>query len=309
MSHGLQQDGLRLGDSLLEADAGRRLEGHLVGVNGMIGAVVHCNTHIDHGVTGKHAVLHGLLDALVDGRDEAARDVATNDLVHELVAVAGVGLDAQPAVAKLSGTAGLLLVTALGGRNATDGLAVGDAQLDRMGGDAGAVLQAVKQDADLCLADCGDDGLAGVLVALDLERGICVGRLVQEVVELALGAALVGLDGDAVERVGEAELRRLHLAGDGEGVAGHGLQLGDDNDVAGRGLLDVRGLAAGHAVQVAKALALARTRVDELQAGSQRTSQDLEEGESAVLRVVERLEDEGDGAIVVRGDVQLLAVD
>ena len=58
-----------------------------------------------------------------------------------------------------------------------------------------------------------------------------------------------------------------------------------------------------------EALALARTSVDELQAGSQRAGKDLEEGESTVLRVVERLEDEGDGAVVIRGDVELLAVD
>ena len=175
--------------------------------------------------------------------------------------------------------------------------------------DARAVLQAVEKDADLRLSDRGDDGLAGVLVTLDLEGGIGVGALLEEGVELALGAAGVGLDGDAVERVGEAELRRLDLAGHGEGVAGHGLELGHHHDVARSGARHVGGLLAAHLVEVAKALGLARARVGELDARRDGAGQHLEEGEAPVLRVVEGLEGKHHGALVVLGDVELLAVD
>ena len=60
---------------------------------------------------------------------------------------------------------------------------------------------------------------------------------------------------------------------------------------------------------MAKALALAGTGVDELEARGDGAGQDLEEGQLAVLRVVQALEDEGHGAVVVRGDVELLTVD
>ena len=227
VGHGLKQHGLGLVDGLLEANAGGSLEGHLVGVDGVIGALVDGDLHVDHGEAGQDAIAHGLLDALVDGGDEAARDVAAHDLVNKLVASARVGLHAQPAVSVLAGAAGLLLVATLGRGHAADGLAVRNLERHGVGRHAGTGLKAVKQHADLRLANGGDHGLAGVLVALHLEGGVGVRTLLEEGVELALGAAGVGLDGNAVERVGEAEGRGLDLARDGEGVARLGLKLGN----------------------------------------------------------------------------------
>ena len=235
--------------------------------------------------------------------------MAADDLVHELVARARVRLDAQVAVAELAGAARLLLVAALGGGDAADGLAVRDAQAHGVRGDAGAVLEAVEQDGDLRLADRGDDRLAGLLVAVDLEGRVGLGGLLEEGVHLALAAALVGLDRDAVEGVGEAELGGLDLAGRGEGVAGERVELGHDADVAGGAGLHVARLAAHHAVQVREALALAGARAGELGAGRDGAGEHLEEGEAAVLRVGEGLEDEGDRTVVVGRDVELLAVD
>ena len=60
---------------------------------------------------------------------------------------------------------------------------------------------------------------------------------------------------------------------------------------------------------MAEALVLARARVGELDARRDGAGQHLEEGEAAVLRVVEGLERKHHGALVVLGDVQLLAVD
>ena len=306
--HRLEKHGLCLVDCLLEADARRGLEGHLVGVDGVIRALVDGDLDVDHRVAGEHAVLHGLLDALVDGGDEAARNVAADDLIDELVTRAGVRLDAEPTIAVLAGAAGLLLVAALGGGDSADGLAVRDAQGNGVRRHAGARLEAVEQDADLRLADGGDDGLAGVLVTIDLEGRVCVSGLLEEGVELALGSALIGLDGNAVERVGEAERGGLDLAGHAEGVARLGLELGNDDDVASGGGRDVRGVLAAHEIQVTEALGLTRAGVGELDAGGKGACQDLEEGKAAVLRVVQGLEGKGDGTVVVGRDVKLLAV-
>ena len=53
---------------------------------------------------------------------------AADDLLGELDAAAGVGLDLQPDVAELAAAAGLLLVPALDLGAAADRLAVGDAR-------------------------------------------------------------------------------------------------------------------------------------------------------------------------------------
>ena len=109
---------------------------------------------------------------------------------------------------------------------------------------AGTGPQGGQQHADLRLADGGDHGLAGVLVALHL-GGVGVRALLEEGVELALGAAGVGLDGNAVERV-EAEGRGLDLAVTERGVARLSLKLGNHDDVACGGGLDVGGLPLPH---------------------------------------------------------------
>jgi len=275
----------------------------------MVGALVDGTPDVNHRIAGEDALAQDLLDALVDGRDETTRDVTTHDLVHELIAVAGIGLDAKPAVAVLTGTARLLLVAPLCRGDAPDGLAIGDAQRDGMRRDAHAILEAIEKHGDLRLTDGRDDRLTGILVALDLEGGIRVGGLLEECVQLALGAPGVGLDGNAIERVGEAEGGRLDLTGDGEGVPCHGLELGHDDDVASCRRRDLVSVTSGHEVDVAEALGLARARIDELDAGGDGTGQNLEEGEAAVLWVVERLEVKGNGAVVIRGDVKLLAVD
>ncbi len=275
----------------------------------MVGPVVDGAADVDQGIAGKDALAHGLLDALVDGGNEVAWHVAAHDLVHELVAGPGVGLDAQPAVTVLPGTSGLLLVAALGAGHTTDGLAIRDAELDGMCRHASPILETVEQNGHLRLADGADDGLTGVLVAADGERGIGIGGLFQEGEDLPLAAALVGLDGHTVERVGKAELCRLHLPRDGERVSGHGVKLGDDADVTRGHRLDVNHVVAGHQIEMAQAFGLAGTCVDELGTRGDGPRQHLDEGQLPVLSVLQRLEHEGDRSVVVGRDVKLLSVD
>ena len=79
------------------------------------------------GIAGDRALLGDVADALLDAREELARHDAADDLVGELHAALGVGLDLQPDVAELAAAAGLLLVPALDLGLAADRLAVRDA--------------------------------------------------------------------------------------------------------------------------------------------------------------------------------------
>ena len=77
----------------------------------MVGAVDEQHADALDGRAGELAVVHRLLDALVDGRPEALRDDAADDLVDELVADVAVDrLEHDRAVAELAAAAGLLLV-------------------------------------------------------------------------------------------------------------------------------------------------------------------------------------------------------
>src|SRR4029450_478372 len=85
--HGrLEQLRLRALHRLLERHRAGDLEGTLRGVDLVVRAVDELDPDVDHGIAGENSTAHSLLNALVDGRDVLTRDLATHDLVHELVA-------------------------------------------------------------------------------------------------------------------------------------------------------------------------------------------------------------------------------
>ena len=80
----------------------------------MVRAVHEENANTLNGRTGELAVLHRLLDPLVDSGPEALGDDAADDLVHELVALVTVErLEHDVTVAELAAAARLLLVAPL----------------------------------------------------------------------------------------------------------------------------------------------------------------------------------------------------
>ena len=80
----LEQIGLGLGGGLLEGHRAGDLERHLGGVDRVVLAVVEAHPHVLDRVAGEHPALHRLRDPLLDRGDEARRDHAALDRVHEL---------------------------------------------------------------------------------------------------------------------------------------------------------------------------------------------------------------------------------
>ena len=280
----------------------------------MIRAVVHSHANAREWVAGNDAVLHGLLDTLVHGGDQRARNAAAHDLVHKLIAIArAVGpderLNAQPAVAILTGTASLLLVAALGTRRAADGLAIRNADRHAFGHDLGAILQTVEQHRNLRLTNGGDNGLARLLVTIDAHGRIGLACLLDKRVELFFVPAILSLDGDAVLRVGELKRRSLDLAGNRERIARLGRQLGRHDDIAGIGVTDLGHVAAAHHIQVSQTIALAGACIDQLKARLKRTRQHLDKADTTLLRIGQRLKHKRHRAVIVARNLKRIAVD
>ena len=104
-------------------------EGDFLAVDRVVLAVVDDDAHVLQRVAGDRALGQHLAHALLDRRDELARDRAALDLVDELEArAARQRLDAQEHLAELAGAAGLLLVAVMAFGRPRDRLAVGDAR-------------------------------------------------------------------------------------------------------------------------------------------------------------------------------------
>ena len=187
----------------------------------------------------------------------------------------------------------------LGARRAADGLAIRNADWHAFGHDLGAILQTVEQHRNLRLTNGGDNGLARLLVTIDAHGRIGLAGLLDKRVELLFVAAILGLDGDAVLRVGELKRRSLDLAGNRERIARLGRQLGCHDNVAGIGVTDLGHVAAAHHIQVSQTVALARARVDQLKARLKRTRQHLNKADATLLRIGQGLKHKRHRTIIV----------
>src|SRR5262249_3509345 len=151
-----------------------------------------------HREAGDDALAEGLLAALLDGRDEALRDDPALDRVLELEpgAVAGEGLDLDLAVPELAPAAGLLLLAPVSlGRPAACRLVGHRRRLERhVGPEAG--LEAVDDDLDVDLREPGDDLVAGLRIAVQVDRRVLLLQAAQRAEDLVLVALGLRLDGE-----------------------------------------------------------------------------------------------------------------
>ena len=158
---------------LLQPVGGGRAERHVRRVDGVVLAVVALDAHVDDGEPVDPARRHRLLDAALDGRDVLLGDRAADDRVDELGAVAALlGADPEVGDGVLAVTAGLLLDLALGLGRADDRLPVRHPDVLGLDVDAELAGQPLQRHRQVGVAGAAQHGLAGLLVALDDERGI-----------------------------------------------------------------------------------------------------------------------------------------
>src|SRR5690606_2127822 len=303
--HRLEEHGAGLARGLLEGLRTGDLERELGGVDLVVGTVEQRHADTGHLVAGEDAELHGLLRTGVDRRDVLLRHAATGHLVDELVrGVAALDrLDRDDDAGELAGTTRLLLVGELDLLDRlADGLAVRDLRLADVGLDLELTAHAVDQHLEVQLAHTADDGLAGLLVRVNLEGRVLLGQALDRDAELLLVALRLGLDGDLDDRGREVHgLQDHRVLVVGQRLTGGGLlQAHDGDDVTGAHRLDLLTLVGVHAVDLADALLLALHGVQHLGAGLQTAGVHADEGELAEVRVAHDLEREGGEGLVVR---------
>src|SRR6202011_5106663 len=132
---------------------------------------------VEHRVAGDDARLQCFAHALLDRGDELARDTSLRDLVFEDEAAAAL---ARPHVDL--GVAELALAARLPDEapdsvgRLLDRLLVGDLRLALVGIDLELTHKPIDDDLEVQLAHAGDDGLASLVVGMDLERWIFLGK-------------------------------------------------------------------------------------------------------------------------------------
>src|SRR4029078_4630702 len=143
----------------------RDLEGYLARVDAVEGPVDQLDPHVDDRVAGEDAGLHRLLDAEVDRADVLAGDLAADDLVDEVVALARLGrARVDDGVAVLAATTGLPDELALDPLDRpAEGLAVGDLRAADVRVHRGIAHPAVDDALPVELAHSGDQRLAGLV--------------------------------------------------------------------------------------------------------------------------------------------------
>src|SRR5215210_6215140 len=203
--HRLEQLRLRALHGLLEGHRAGDLEGDLARVDVVERAVDQLDSHVHDRVPGEHARLHRLLDAEVDRTDVLLRDLAADDLVDEVVALARLRrLRVDHGMAVLAAAAGLAHELALNLLDrAPEGLAIGDLRAANVRVDRELPHQAVDDDLEVELAHARDQSLAGLVVGLNAEGRVLLGQALQAGAELVLVDLRLRLDRDRDHRLGE----------------------------------------------------------------------------------------------------------
>ena len=179
--------------------------------------------------------------------------------------------------------------------------------------DLGAVaaLHPLDHHVDVDLGQPGDDLLARLGVAMDIQRRILLTKPPDRRHRLLLVAAALRLEREGHDRARQLEARQLEVAlAIAEQVPGAGLlQLRNDPDVAGAELVDRRHLPAPVAEELADALVDAAGHVLDLRFGCQRARQHPDHVQPSRERVGGRLEDLDDQlALLVGRHLDRLAV-
>src|SRR5918998_3903992 len=302
----LEQDRVGPLEGLLDGHATRALEGHLGGVDLVVGAIHELHPYVHDRVAGHDAVIEGLLDALVHARDVLPRDDAADDPVVELVAALVVVLDVYDGVSVLAAAARLpdeAPLDVLG--PPPDGLPVGDLWLADVRVHPELAQEPVEDDLQVQLAHPADDRLPRLLVAAHREGRILLGEPLQSGGELLLVRLGLGLDRLRDYRLGEDHLLEHDLLGvvrRDERVAGACVREPDGRDHLARiHLLALLARVGVHLQEPAHAPAPALRRVHHVGAGPERPGVHPHIGQSPDVRVGLDLERQGGQGPVIVG--------
>src|ERR1035437_711573 len=157
----LQQYRAGFSRGFLERHRASDLEGHFVGIDIVIAAVVERGLHVHHFVAGENAAFHGFLDALIHRLDKFLGDHAAHHVVDKFVALARqVRLQPNADVAVLAAATSLANVFALRLCLLADGFAIGDLRLADIGLHVELAHHAIDEDFQVKLAHAGNNGLA-----------------------------------------------------------------------------------------------------------------------------------------------------
>ena len=276
----------------------------------MIGAEVQRGLQEHDRITGQNALADAVAQALFNGRDEVLRHAAADRLIREdhLFGL-GLRLEADINVAELAVAAGLLLVTAVDLDLLLDGLAVGDLCRAELGFDLILAQELGNDDAQVDVADTGDDHFLRLRIVAVGEGGVFLVQLDETGGDLVFLTLRLGVDGHAVAGlcIGHG-LDGDKLAGLAERVAGaDGGKLREHADVAAA---DLRGLGVVLALReerVAELFIVAGAGVNNGHGVFDVAGEDLEVGVFAVL-VGDGVEHErGRGAVGIQRELGLLA--
>ena len=298
----LEQHRPGIGQRLLHRQRARDLERHLGGIDGVVGAVVEPHAQILDRVAGDGALLHGLLHALLDGGDESRGDHPALDGVYELEPCARLErLDLDVAVPELATTAGLLLVAPVSLGRLSDGFLIGHARRLELDLDAEARAQPLDDHLDVHLRETGDDLLAGLLVAVQIDRRILLLEAPERCEDLVLVSLALGLDRERHHRRRQPDLRHLHrLVARGKPIAGFRLlELRHRADVTRTEVSRMTGLVALEGDQRPNALLGVSARVEHLRVLLDDALVDAEQVDAPGERIGAGLEDVGEHLFVL----------
>ena len=220
----------------------------------MVGAIVQGGLQADQRIACQNALDYCVAQTLFNRGEEVLGHGAAEDfLCKNHVVLLILGLEANPNVTELTGTTGLLLVTAVNFNAALNLFAVCNTCGLKLGVNIVQVLELGAENAKLNVACAGNHHLVSLGVVNQSKGNVFLVELIETCSNLVVLTLGLGSDAHGVAGFGNGDGGQLIciLVG-GNGVAGLPVHLADGNDVAAAGFADFGVLLAAHIVQAAQ---------------------------------------------------------
>ena len=296
-------------------------ESGFVGVDGVHFTVVDVDDDVAGVGTGEGTLLHFLHDTFEDGGHEAGVDGTADDAVVEdefaapvegvFLSVADgvfslvghavvVGLDEHVDFAKLTGTAGLFLVTVHGFGALGDGLAVGDVGSGEVDSEFVLVFEVPFDGVEVEFALAAEDYLAEFAAVFEGEAAVVGAEVFEGGTDFFVVVIVGGFDSNGIDGGGEFDFGDgvVGVFGRGEGVVDfYVFEFDGADDVAGAGFFDALTVFAAADEYLADAFFALVAGVDDVLGFGEFAVVDAEIGDFTEVFIFGALESEGDGGV------------